>query len=548
MAADADLSPATAARLRSLRLRVTALIALLATVGVSVFAVAVVRLDRQLRDEQIDTELLRLSDEVGRQVSFADGILEPDDPSLDRIVLAVNPSFSIREFQVQQDLFGFPDPTDEELRDLMDATFFEAELDSQRFLLAETVAAVENEPVAERVDYDALIDDGFVTVDEFEFLDEEDRTDTFDETEFFLDDLVASMIEDPPEDLFDEAYRRYVIEEADEAEVELEFETAFLGEDDAGLARTDIVSITEDITENGRAVIRTTAGTTDDSSQRVVRATPLRDGPEVRGAVIAVLDPTEFDDAHATLRNQVILLALAVVAASVVAAWFVAGRTTRPTGRALAQQERFLADAAHELRTPIAAIRLTAEAADVDSAATSLRRVGELAADASTLTDDLLTLARMDADRMQLDRQRVRIDLLVESIVAAIPDADNAVDVRAPDEVIAPVDPSLVKRAIGNLVRNAMVHGDARPGNTAELTVTTSHASVTVRVRDRGPGLDPDVADDLFERFRSRTGSSGHGLGLPLARWIARAHGGDLTFASTDGPGTTFELTLPLSD
>ncbi|MEM8745828.1 MAG: HAMP domain-containing sensor histidine kinase [Actinomycetota bacterium] len=548
MAADVDLSPATAVRLRSLRLRVTALIALLATVGVSVFTVAVIRLDRQLRDEQIDTELLRLSDEVGRQVSFAEGFLEPDDPSLDRVVLAVNPSFSIREFQVQQDLFGFPDPTDEELRDLMDATFFEADVDSQRFLLAETVAAVENEAVAERVDYDALIDDGFVTIDEFEFLDEEDRTDTFDGTEFFLDDLVASMIEDPPEDLFDEAYRRYVIEEADEAEVELEFETVFLGEDDAELTRTDIVNLTEDITENGRTVIRTTADATDDSSQRVVRATPLRDGPEVRGAVIAVLDPTEFEDAHATLRNQVILVALAVVAASVVAAWFVAGRTTRPTGRALAQQERFLADAAHELRTPIAAIRLTAEAADADSAEASLRRVGELAADASTLTDDLLTLARMDADRMQLDRQRVRIDLLVESIVAAIPGAEDAVDVRAPDEVIAPVDPSLVERAIGNLVRNAMVHGDARPGNTAELTVSTSQASVKVHMRDQGPGLDPDVADELFERFRSRIGSSGHGLGLPLARWIARAHGGDLTIEPTDGPGATFELTLPLSD
>ena len=541
MASAIDLSPATAARLRSLRWRVTALIALLALVGVTVFAVVVIRLDRELRNEQIDAELLRLGDAVDQQVTFIDGVLDPSEPQLDSVVLAVNPSFSVREFEEQQDRFGLREPSDEELRDLIDEIVEDADPDTETFLLTEALNATEDPAFVDRVDVDELAEEGVVFVEVIEI--DDGGAEVVEQREIVRDELLQVVREDPPAELFDEAYRRFVFEEADEAGVELEFETVLLAGQRVDIESDRLLEIGDEVSDDGAVVERTVAALRGDP--RVIRAVALRDGPEIRGAAIAVLDPTEFDDAHTSLRNQVILLGIVIVLGSTVAAWFVAGRTTRPVARALGQQERFLADAAHELRTPIAAIRLTAESADDDTATESLARVTALAAEASTLTDDLLTLARMDADRLRLQRDRVRLDLLAESTVAAIAGADEVVRVEVGDAAVALADPGLVERALGNLVRNAISHGEASATAPAIVTVQSDVATVRVRVRDHGPGLDPAVADELFERFRSRTGSSGHGLGLPLARWIARAHGGDVTVVDTSGAGTTFELTLP---
>lgn len=525
------------------------LIALLATAGVGVFAAAVIQLDRELRNEQIETELLRLGDEASREISFVDDVLEPEDPDLDRVVVAVNPSFSVREFEEQQDRFGFDAPSDDAIGELMSIVFEEQPQEEQVFLLEDLIWRSDVPALWEHIDLVELLDDGATTVEEFEY-DDGDEILVYPTSELFRDDMVDQLVEDPPGDLFDEAYRRFVIEQADEAGVDLQFPTVFVG-DDAILASAELSSITERVTDDG-GVVEDEFDAADDST-RVIRAVALRDGPEVRGAVIAVLDPAQYLEEHLSLRRQVLLLAVLTVLGSVVAAWFVAGRTTRPVARALGQQERFLADAAHELRTPIAAIRLTAESADVTTRAAStagaaeasLARVAELAADASTLTDDLLTLARMDADRVELQTEPVRLDLLVESTLASIPGADASVVPAEMAEVVVVADPRLLQRAVTNLVRNAIAHGAATPANTASISVTIADGRVVLRVRDRGAGVDPELGGELFERFRSRTGSSGHGLGLPLARWIARAHGGDLSLVPTDGPGTTFRLELP---
>ena len=171
--------------------------------------------------------------------------------------------------------------------------------------------------------------------------------------------------------------------------------------------------------------------------------------------------------------------------------------------------------------------------------------MAELAADASTLTDDLLTLARMDADRMDLQRDRVRLDLLVESTVAGIPGATEATVISGATPVVE-ADTRLMERAIGNLIRNALAHGGATPATPAEVTIETAASGHTIIVRDHGPGIDPEVAAGLFERFRSRTGSRGHGLGLALARWIAAAHGGDLRVSTPPDGGAAFVMTVPV--
>jgi signal transduction histidine kinase len=497
----ATLSPSTARHLRSLRFRVTALITALAAAVVTVFAVLVVRLDGQLRDEQVDGELLRRIDRVTRALSFEDGELQPAESGRlldlldDEVALGVRPEFDIFDLLDERDLWEeLPEPTDAELEDRAEGVFLDLDEDLQDLLLV---------PYGDRGSWDARVD---------------------------------ALLADPPEQLVDEAYRQYLVDASDEAGLDLAPETEVFTGPDPLVPEPDLRTAMDAVADEGvHGVfrIRGPDGTV------LARGTALRDGPEVRGAVVALADPARSEAARRRFRTQVIAIAAALVAGAALAAWFVAGRTLRPAARALGHQERFLADAAHELRTPVAAIRSTAEAPTTgpDDAQARLARVATLAAGASALTDDLLTLARMDAEQLEPKTEPVRLDLLVEAVI----DGNPRVLVDA-DEIVVRGDPGLLLRAISNLVDNAITHGAATP--EAPATVTVDHTGVTLD--DHGPGLPPGDEHAVFDRFRSRLGSPGHGLGLPLARWIARAHQGDLTAMNRPGGGASFHLQLPI--
>ncbi|MFK8023480.1 MAG: sensor histidine kinase [Ilumatobacter sp.] len=109
------------------------------------------------------------------------------------------------------------------------------------------------------------------------------------------------------------------------------------------------------------------------------------------------------------------------------------------------------------------------------------------------------------------------------------------------DDVVVEGDPTLLERAISNLIRNAIDPGV--PSSDAPIEVVVRQGLVAVA--GHGPCVSDDVADRIFERFHSRPGSTGHGLGLPLARWVARAHGGDLTVANRSIGGAVFTMELP---
>jgi two-component system, OmpR family, sensor kinase len=225
-----------------------------------------------------------------------------------------------------------------------------------------------------------------------------------------------------------------------------------------------------------------------------------------------------------------------------------------------ASEERlrqFLADASHELRTPLASIRGYAElyrmGATEDAAGTemAMRRIEEEAKRMGILVEDLLALARLD-EAPQLRRGPVDLAVLasdaVEDARATAPERE--ITLSAPDTAPASGDPHQLRQVLGNLLRNALVHTPA--GTPIEVAVAQDDGSVTVSVRDHGPGLPTGSHTNLFDRFwraeggRER-GRAGAGLGLAIARGVVEAHRGQISAGDAPGGGALFVVRLPKS-
>ncbi|MFI5528467.1 sensor histidine kinase [Kitasatospora sp. NPDC051853] len=269
-------------------------------------------------------------------------------------------------------------------------------------------------------------------------------------------------------------------------------------------------------------------------------------GPEEEntdGVLVAAVDVSGYLDDH---NRLVLLLASAcavLVTVSAVAGSRLAGRAVRPALTAIEQQEAFFADAAHDLRTPVASVRLLAETGlrgEADGTEV-MRRTLRQATRMGELVDALLTRARLTSGAVPLDREPLRLDQLVDAVVADTPSEGHRVTVRSVP-VVVPGDAGLLRRAVANLLGNALLHGHP-PGRPAEVEVTVG-ADGTVAVDDAGPGVPPERARSLFDRFHSGAGSSG--LGLSIAAWVAHAHGGSLTVVPSARGGARFVLRLPV--
>jgi two-component system OmpR family sensor kinase len=217
---------------------------------------------------------------------------------------------------------------------------------------------------------------------------------------------------------------------------------------------------------------------------------------------------------------------------------------------------RFVADASHELRTPLAAIRGYTELTRRHRSATpvqvadALDRVEAAAGRMTTLVEDLLLLARLDAKR-PLASEPVDLSAMV---IEAVTDAHVAGPghrwrLDLPEEsVIADGDAPRLHQVVANLLANARTHTPA--GTTVTTSLTVAPDAVELRVTDDGPGIAPELVSSLFERFTrgdsSRSRRSGStGLGLAIVDAVVTAHGGAVTVASVPGH-TAFLVRLPL--
>lgn len=275
-----------------------------------------------------------------------------------------------------------------------------------------------------------------------------------------------------------------------------------------------------------------------------VRAQPVKtaDG-EVVGAIVAYTDLAPERARHLGTVWRVVGGCLVLVVALGLAGHVLSGRAIRPAAAALEQQEVLLAETAHDLRTPVAALRALAETAmrNPDQHAELLPRTVGLAARMGGIIDGLLVRARLAAGVEHLAIQPIWLDQLVAVVVEETPAPDVEVTVAAAPTMVN-ADPTLLQRAIGNLLANALRHG-RRPDGDAKVHITVAGGRVTVA--DNGPGIDPEAAERVFDRFTTSGASAG--LGLAIVRWVALAHGGTLRVYNAEEGGAIFELSLPVS-
>jgi len=223
---------------------------------------------------------------------------------------------------------------------------------------------------------------------------------------------------------------------------------------------------------------------------------------------------------------------------------------------AMAQQRRFLADAAHELRTPLARMLGEAEsrlsspptAADRES----LDRIHDDLRQASSLVDELMQLARADAGSVDaVLAQGYLDDVVSDAVVPWVAEArrrEVELDVSKLEEAPAVVDARLVNRLVGVLVHNALQYTPA--GGRVEVRVVQSGRCATLEVEDSGIGIPPDERERVFERFfrgvaaRQRA-PEGSGLGLAIAHWVARQHSASITVGAGELGGALFRVVFP---
>lgn len=221
---------------------------------------------------------------------------------------------------------------------------------------------------------------------------------------------------------------------------------------------------------------------------------------------------------------------------------------------AVEAQRRFAANAAHELRTPLAVVRTVADVArsmpdgDHDEA---LRRIAVTNDRAIETCEALLELAAVNAVVMHRVDFMLRqvIDDAIDEVAPALVTARVTLDVRVADAVVVG-DARLLRQAIRNLLDNVARHGDAGP---AVLSADRTRRHARIRVENAGPVLDPEIVSRLTEPFLRAAGrttdgaarTGGHGLGLALVERVAVVHGGTLVLAARPGGGLIAELRLP---
>lgn len=227
--------------------------------------------------------------------------------------------------------------------------------------------------------------------------------------------------------------------------------------------------------------------------------------------------------------------------------------------QAFARQRRFVADASHELRTPVAVIRSITDLALLQDMTPQnckllLENINTETERLSHLINDLLVLARSDEGKIPLEKEPVHLEQLVVAVAAnaevLATERNITLHVQVTDDVIVLGDEARLIQAVMNLLDNAIFYTNANGHVTLNVTKKADQAYLTIR--DTGIGIAAEHLPHIFERFyradsaRIRTEGNSSGLGLAIVDWVIQAHGGRITIESQPGQGSTFTVALPL--
>jgi signal transduction histidine kinase len=270
----------------------------------------------------------------------------------------------------------------------------------------------------------------------------------------------------------------------------------------------------------------------------------------------AAADTEEVEDEFATLIT-LFTVSLAVALAFVgLGGYVLARRATEPVEASIEQMRRFMADAAHELRTPVSYVRAHTDVTLQQPRAAceyvaALREIGGEADRLGAIVNDLFTIARAEAGERRIERTLFYLDDVVLEVaseartVATL--AGVHLDITDFEEARVDGDPALVRQLVRIVLDNAIKYTPR--GGRVSVAVSVNAGSARVVLEDSGIGIAPADLPRIYDRFfrseRAREQADGAGLGLSIAHWIADAHGGDLVVSSRPEQGTRVEIALP---
>ena len=300
-------------------------------------------------------------------------------------------------------------------------------------------------------------------------------------------------------------------------------------------------------------VAATVQGT--NGSARVV-SMPMYESGEMVGVMQYARSLRRVQETVNELVLVLLPLVLGALGLAAVGGLYMARRAVRPVREAFERQRAFIADASHELKTPLTLIRVDTEVLQGNLQDPDNRELAEeVLAETDrmgTILSDLLTMARLDAGALEVARKPFDLSNLIEEETERFRVRATRkgvrLEVRAPDELLACGDPVRTGQILAALLDNALRFTPS--GGSVEVNAYRQDGAVEATVADTGPGIPPEHLPRIFDRFyraesaRTREGG-GTGIGLAIACGLARAQEGNLEAANAKDGGAVFRLKLP---
>jgi signal transduction histidine kinase len=258
---------------------------------------------------------------------------------------------------------------------------------------------------------------------------------------------------------------------------------------------------------------------------------------------------TDFrNEQISSVKTKSLLFGGVILLANLALGWFVAGMALGPARKAVKDQQGFLADAAHEMRTPLAVILASSSQAlsrprTSEEYVRSLSEIRSATERASAGVNELLDLVRFDSGQAIPRIAALRLDLLAEEVAASIRPEDCEVEAPPADPVVVDADMALMRQAIDNLVRNA-----TRRSTKVDIVVANDGREGVLEVLDDGPGFDPKQIGKVFDRYQRGDRRGDAGMGLAIVKAIVTAHGGTVEATNREAGGACVRVRIPLSN